>query len=87
VEKSVQSEDGSQFFLSVVHLGELGLDEGLLRALRRRIEESDFVNLCKLVHHLDDADHDARLSLSLAKIMICRRINRLVVMPVWPSYM
>jgi hypothetical protein len=35
--------------LSVVHLGELGLNDRFLGALRRRVEESDFVNLCKLV--------------------------------------
>jgi hypothetical protein len=61
VEKPVQSEDRSQLFLSVVHLGELRLDEGFLRALRRRVEKSDLVNLCKLFHHLHDAEHDARL--------------------------
>jgi uncharacterized membrane protein len=54
VEKSVWAEDGSQFFLSIVHLGELGLDDGFLGALRRRVEESDFVNLYKLVHHLHE---------------------------------
>jgi hypothetical protein len=54
--------DGSHFFLAVVHLGDLGLDEGILGALRRWEEKSDLVNLCKLVHPLRDAEHDARLS-------------------------
>ena len=49
-------------FLSVLHLGELSLDDRFLGALRRRVKESDFVNLRKLVHRLHDAEHDARLS-------------------------
>ena len=59
---AVQAEGGNHLLLPVAHLRYLRARQGFLGALRRGIEQGDFLNVSELVHDLGNAEHRAGLS-------------------------